>query len=164
MLLKNVVFILIFILAAAALFFAIETGENGVACTMEAKICPDGTAVGRVGPKCEFAPCPGEIKKEVELETRAGKTVSALDVSITPIEVIEDSRCPVDVVCIQAGTVRLRARLLSGLGEANQVFEIGKPITTEVEEITLLSVLPEPRAGKTILPADYVFKFSVRKR
>lgn len=28
------------------------------ACTMEAKICPDGTAVGRQGPRCEFAPCP----------------------------------------------------------------------------------------------------------
>lgn len=31
-----------------------------VACTEEAKICPDGSAVGRTGPKCEFAPCPGE--------------------------------------------------------------------------------------------------------
>jgi hypothetical protein len=29
------------------------------ACTMEAKICPDGSAVGRQGPNCEFAPCPG---------------------------------------------------------------------------------------------------------
>ena len=28
------------------------------ACTLEAKICPDGSAVGRVGPNCEFAPCP----------------------------------------------------------------------------------------------------------
>lgn len=28
------------------------------ACTLEAKICPDGTSVGRVGPNCEFAPCP----------------------------------------------------------------------------------------------------------
>lgn len=30
-----------------------------VACTMEAKLCPDGTAVGRTGPNCEFAACPG---------------------------------------------------------------------------------------------------------
>lgn len=33
--------------------------EDGVACTLDAKICPDGTAVGRVPPSCEFAPCPG---------------------------------------------------------------------------------------------------------
>ncbi len=31
---------------------------DDIVCTMEAKICPDGTAVGRVAPKCEFAPCP----------------------------------------------------------------------------------------------------------
>jgi hypothetical protein len=32
-----------------------------VACTMEAKLCPDGkTSVGRSGPNCEFAKCPGE--------------------------------------------------------------------------------------------------------
>ncbi len=29
-----------------------------VACTMEARICPDGSAVGRTGPNCEFAECP----------------------------------------------------------------------------------------------------------
>lgn len=27
-------------------------------CTQEAKICPDGSGVGRTGPNCEFAPCP----------------------------------------------------------------------------------------------------------
>lgn len=29
-----------------------------IACTMEAKICPDGSAVGRSGPNCEFTACP----------------------------------------------------------------------------------------------------------
>ncbi|MBF8249775.1 MAG: hypothetical protein HW400_376 [Candidatus Levybacteria bacterium] len=34
-------------------------GNNPIACTMEAKLCPDGkTYVGRTGPKCEFSPCP----------------------------------------------------------------------------------------------------------
>jgi hypothetical protein len=28
------------------------------ACTQEAKICPDGSSVGRTGPNCEFAACP----------------------------------------------------------------------------------------------------------
>src|ERR1035437_9585171 len=30
---------------------------NPVACTQEAKLCPDGSAVGRTGPNCEFALC-----------------------------------------------------------------------------------------------------------
>lgn len=29
-----------------------------VECQADAKLCPDGSAVGRVGPDCEFAECP----------------------------------------------------------------------------------------------------------
>lgn len=36
------------------------TESEPVACTMDAKICPDGSAVGRVGPNCEFAACPSQ--------------------------------------------------------------------------------------------------------
>lgn len=35
-----------------------QKASKQTVCTMEAKICPDGTSVGRSGPKCEFAPCP----------------------------------------------------------------------------------------------------------
>ncbi len=34
-------------------------GQGGnMACTEEAKLCPDGSSVGRTGPDCEFAECP----------------------------------------------------------------------------------------------------------
>lgn len=36
----------------------IPTQPVPIACTMEAKQCPDGSYVGRAGPKCEFAACP----------------------------------------------------------------------------------------------------------
>ena len=36
--------------------------NTGIACTQDAKICPDGSAVGRVPPNCEFAPCPGQTQ------------------------------------------------------------------------------------------------------
>jgi len=32
--------------------------ETPVACTADAMICPDGSAVGRIPPDCNFAPCP----------------------------------------------------------------------------------------------------------
>ena len=34
-----------------------------VACSQEAKICPDGSAVGRTGSNCEFALCPEGANK-----------------------------------------------------------------------------------------------------
>ncbi len=41
-----------------------EATPSGRACTQEAKICPDGTGVGRTGPNCEFAPCPTKTATE----------------------------------------------------------------------------------------------------
>ena len=34
------------------------------ACTEEAMVCPDGSAVGRTGPNCEFAACPSANKSD----------------------------------------------------------------------------------------------------
>jgi|GEM_PF-1429461 len=43
------------------------------ACSAEAKICPDGSAVGRAGPNCEFAPCPTRAAQD---EAASWKTYS----------------------------------------------------------------------------------------
>ncbi len=39
------------------------------ACTEEAKICPDGRAVGRSGPQCEFAICPTPVYNWIVTDT-----------------------------------------------------------------------------------------------
>lgn len=36
-----------------------DTVTSEVMCTMDARLCPDGSYVGRIGPTCEFAACPG---------------------------------------------------------------------------------------------------------
>lgn len=51
---------------------------DAVACTMEAKLCPDGvTYVGRSGPKCEFEACPATATKSGKFELN--KTYSSPD-------------------------------------------------------------------------------------
>lgn len=37
-----------------------NSNTSQVACTMDAKLCPDGSYVGRSGPNCEFEKCAGE--------------------------------------------------------------------------------------------------------
>jgi hypothetical protein len=50
--------------AGAVYFYSIDASPvavvpvTPVVCTEEAKICPDGSSVGRTGPKCEFTDCP----------------------------------------------------------------------------------------------------------
>jgi len=100
----------------------------------------------------------------VRIETRINQEGSALDVRIVPTEILEDSRCPEDVTCVWAGTVKIRALLTSGLGTANQVFELGQPITTEAEIVTLVAVEPGALSEPAIPQSAYRFIFEISKR
>ncbi len=67
------VVILIIVLAgtvAGAFFYFNYKSTELISCTMEAKLCTDGSYVSRQGPNCEFAQCPigvsfGGIKGKV---------------------------------------------------------------------------------------------------
>ncbi len=48
------IFLLTLIFAGCSVKHVVPTQ----ACTEEAKLCSDGSAVGRTGPNCEFTPCP----------------------------------------------------------------------------------------------------------
>lgn len=98
------------------------------------------------------------------IETKINQGVSALGATVTPLEVLEDSRCPVDVQCVWAGTVKVRATLESGLGTAEQVFTLDQPITTEAEEVRLIQVFPLAEEGVEIADTDYTFIFQINKR
>lgn len=143
-------------------------GENeGTMCTTDAMECPDGSWVGRSGTNCQFV-CPIGTSTQstsggVFLETQIDKPSSALGVTIKPLS-MQDSRCPIGVQCVQAGTVKLKAELTSGMGTATQEFTLNVPITTEAETITLISVRPEAEAGKKIRITDFRFIFKVEKR
>ena len=64
------------------------TPPGVVACTMEAKLCPDGSSVGRVPPLCDFAPCPGAAV------SKSGVSGKAILGPTCPVE-----RIPPDPAC-----------------------------------------------------------------
>ncbi|OGJ02799.1 hypothetical protein A3G06_00195 [Candidatus Nomurabacteria bacterium RIFCSPLOWO2_12_FULL_46_14] len=62
-----IISIVILLIVAAAMVYALRMAplpifsspeKERVFCTMEAKLCPDGSYVGRTGPNCEFTLCP----------------------------------------------------------------------------------------------------------
>jgi hypothetical protein len=59
---RFVLFVMLLFTALIILGYLVSTqkSDEGIACTADAKLCPDGSYVGRVGPNCEFAECPGE--------------------------------------------------------------------------------------------------------
>ncbi len=88
---KSYLLITILVIAVTAggiFYFTRKPAER--ACTLEAKLCPDGSAVGRVGPNCEFAPCP-TATGTTGIGTIKGKVTVG---PICPVERI-GSPCPV---------------------------------------------------------------------
>ena len=131
-----------------------------VACTMEAKICPDGSAVGRTGPNCEFLACPSSIDLPIKVSSSLGENTSVLDLTISPKEVVSDSRCPSDVQCIWAGTVEVRTTLATQVAHGEHVLTLGKPQIFGKYSITLIEVLPN-KTQEAIANNSYRFKYLV---
>lgn len=104
------------------------------------------------------------INTSDRIEVAIGEVGSALNVAITPRELIEDSRCPSDVQCIQAGTVRVRATMVGDLGTSEVEFKLGETITNENTEVTLTNALPPAHSKHIIETEEYVFQFEVKRR
>ncbi len=56
----SIIIILTALVVGVGVYYFVGKTEKPIACTEEAKICWDGSAVGRTGPNCEFASCPEE--------------------------------------------------------------------------------------------------------
>jgi len=58
---KILITIIAVLVVLALIYGFIVQNPQHTACTEEAKLCPDGSSVGRVPPSCDFAPCPSVI-------------------------------------------------------------------------------------------------------
>ncbi len=133
-------------------------------CDGDAYICPDGSSVGRTGPRCEFAACPAPNATSSILTTYVGGTVTGLAVSVNPKEVISDSRCPVNVQCVWAGTVEVRTVISTQVAHGEHILKLGEPQTFGDFFVTLVAVTPAAVAGEEIPDSSYRFTFEVKKK
>lgn len=139
-------------------------GGEMIACTMDAMMCPDGSYVGRTGPNCQFV-CPSGTTTPASTDTfeaRLNATTTFAGKTLVVKEILEDSRCPIDVVCIQAGTVRIKvlvSRVTSGLSEQTMTLSVSSAV--DDKSLELINVTPVPKAGVPITKADYRFTFKV---
>lgn len=77
----------------------------------------------------------------------------------TPMEVREDSRCPMNARCIRAGEAVVLTRI-DGTGWRETVpLTLSEPYATHGTTLTLTSVMPHQLAGSTVPSADYRFTF-----
>ncbi|MFC3174813.1 hypothetical protein ACFOD9_11175 [Novosphingobium bradum] len=90
---------------------------------------------------------------------RIGERVAQGGVSIVPLALLEDSRCPAGVTCIQAGTVRIAADIAGVRTE----LALGQPASVAGASVSLVEVYPQHRKDITYYPDEYRFGFRVTR-
>ena len=109
------------------------TTPGPIACTADARVCPDGSYVGRTGPNCEFAACPaslgaktcggiGDLKcpqgYRCEIDNRDGREDAAgncvPNATATIGELESNPEKYINKSVIAAGTLRLEGSIFGG--------------------------------------------------
>ncbi|MFS8373567.1 hypothetical protein JH314_16075 [Xanthomonas campestris] len=96
----------------------------------------------------------------IEGPVQLGEIAAVDGPRVRPDCVIEDSRCPVDVQCIHAGRLIVRATVL-GSGWSKQInLTLGIPVPVADGMLTLVDATPMPSGGETAAStARFTFKF-----
>ncbi len=136
-----------------------------IACTMEAKMCPDGSAVGRSGPNCEFAKCPEYITLPASgnVTMSLGESISLINMKLTLNSIKEDSRCPSDVTCVWVGRVVANITLSDGFDTPveRDIVLSGAKEGFNNYFVSLVGVMPGTISTKTISPSEYRVTFHI---
>lgn len=138
----------------------IPTDSNPLACSQEAKICPDGTTVGRVGPDCKFAPCPLDVDSTIPSTTSiiplepTGESAPTQNIWLKE----EDDNRQIQVKVGQTFGIDLEANLSTGYSwylvnmDTGILEQVGEPEFNQN---------PPPKEGWTGAPGRLKFSFKV---
>lgn len=78
---------------------------------------------------------------------------------VTPLEVLEDSRCPADVMCVWAGRLRIKVRVDLGSGSREHELTLGEPVHIADGNLTLVEATPAKKTKTATPPEGYRFGF-----
>ena len=109
---------------------------------------------------------PPKLGEEFELAVHQTAQISAEKISVTFQEVLEDSRCPVDVTCIWAGLAEVSLRVAVSGNEKELSLSNSPPENSAVFEnytFRLIRVRPAPRANQNIDSSAYFVTVMVDK-
>ncbi len=108
-----------------------------------------------------------ENPQELTLSHGEEKSVGGSVLFVRFTGVAEDSRCPVDVVCVWAGNALVELGIRMGMGPT---FPLQVNTTLEPHfadwngvRVTLLELLPQPRAGVAIRPEEYTVRLRLER-
>jgi len=112
---------------------------------------------------CTIIPDTPRVGQEAASQGRPialGQSAWLGDAIVTPLAVVEDSRCPVDAQCIQAGKLTVRTRITATHWQQTVPLTLGEPHQAMNRSFLLAAVSPTKSAGQEIPPGAYRFTFT----
>jgi hypothetical protein len=104
----------------------------------------------------------GRVRGPEEVTIGLGQTRSAAGLEITFNDFIQESRCPVDAQCIEAGAVVVNVAMKSGDKEVVRNFPSDEaPFEFEGYKISITKIAPDLKSGEEIEENDYRITFYV---
>lgn len=88
-----------------------------------------------------------------------GSPVWAGDAILTPLAIIEDTRCPADVQCFHGGELTVSTRIAATHWTQTAPLTLGDPYEVMGRTYVLATADPLPTAGGDIPAGDYRFVF-----
>lgn len=115
-----------------------------------------------------FISAEAQTVREIKVGIGRTKSIVRDRLNLRFLTVVEDSRCPIGVNCIQAGNAQIKVQI-SKPGGQPKIFELNtngpnQSIMVEGYEVKLTSLTPHPKAGVSIRPGSYTATISVAKR
>jgi hypothetical protein len=119
--------------------------------------CSDGTGPGS-DPQGALIPAAREMTLRVGEEKQVQGSVLFLAFGM----VVEDSRCPIDAMCVWAGNAMVELGIHAGMGPTHPIrLNTGlepKSMVWNGVRLTLLELQPLPRGGQPVKADAYVVK------
>lgn len=88
-----------------------------------------------------------------------GQTAQVGSLRVRPIAVVEDSRCPINALCVWAGRIVVKTEIRGGRWNEVRDLELTKPQPIAVGQITMTEAAPGKMADQPTRPQDYRFTF-----
>jgi len=90
-----------------------------------------------------------------------GQVAAVGGLRVRPLEVVEDSRCPINARCVWAGRLILRAEVARRGFRQLRNLTLGEPQAVPGGQLTLVSAEPGKLAGEQppLLPPRFTFEF-----
>jgi hypothetical protein len=105
---------------------------------------------------------PSPLTGEVVLKPGQSAGNASQSVEVTFVEILEDSRCPADAMCVWQGNVKVLIEVGYGTEVQQYTLTLGEMLEGDVNSITvgeytitLVQVDPYPLASQPTDPADY---------